>query len=53
MPELVNIGAPAPVKPPRWSNPYRAIPAVRWGVQGLYLAFLLLVPPVLTHWGPF
>ena len=43
MPELVTLGAPSPAKRPRWANPYRAIPAVRWGVQGLYLAFLLLV----------
>ena len=51
MPELVTIGAPAgvpsgataPEKRDRWANPYRAIPAVRWGVQGLYLAFLLFV----------
>jgi polyferredoxin len=42
MSELVNIGAPA-ARQPRWANPYRAIPAVRWGVQGLYLAFLLFV----------
>ena len=43
MPELVTIGAAAPAKRARWRNPYRALPAVRWGVQGLYLAFLLLV----------
>mgnify|MGYP003423680162 CR=1 FL=1 len=43
MPELVTIGAAPPAKRARWRNPYRALPAVRWGVQGLYLAFLLLV----------
>ena len=43
MPEFVTIGAAPPARKPRWTNPYRAIPAVRWGVQGLYLAFLLLV----------
>ena len=43
MPDLVTIGAAPAAKRPRWRNPYRAIPAVRWGVQGLYLAFLLLV----------
>jgi polyferredoxin len=43
MPDLVQIGQAAPAKRPRWRNPYRAIPAVRWGVQGAYLAFLLLV----------
>ncbi len=29
--------------PSRWSNPYRHLPAVRWAVQGAYLAFLALV----------
>src|SRR5512137_1888623 len=43
MSELVTIGEAPPSKRARWRNPYRAIPAVRWGVQGLYLAFLLLV----------
>jgi polyferredoxin len=43
MSELVTIGAVPPAKRARWSNPHRAIPAVRWSVQGLYLAFLLLV----------
>lgn len=47
MSDLVTIGAgttaPAPAKPPRWRNPYRSLPAARWVVQGLYLAFLLLV----------
>jgi polyferredoxin len=43
MPELVTIGAAPAGKRSRWRNPYRAIPAIRWGVQGLYLAFLLLV----------
>jgi polyferredoxin len=40
---LVTIGAEAPPRKDRWRNPYRSIPAVRWGVQGFYLAFLLLV----------
>ncbi len=47
MSDLVTIGAPAaarvPARRPRWRNPYRLVPAVRWGVQGAYLAFLLLV----------
>jgi len=43
MSHLVSIGAPAPDRVARWKNPYRAIPAVRWAVQGLYLAFLILV----------
>jgi polyferredoxin len=43
MPELVTIGTPSPPPRVRWRNPYRRLPAVRWGVQGLYLAFLLLV----------
>jgi polyferredoxin len=43
MPGLIQIGAAPPARAPRWRNPYRAIPAVRWGVQGAYLAFLLLV----------
>ncbi|MGA8890098.1 MAG: 4Fe-4S binding protein [Anaeromyxobacteraceae bacterium] len=43
MSELIQIGDAPPAKRPRWRNPYRAIPAVRWGVQGAYLAFLLLV----------
>jgi polyferredoxin len=42
MPELVTIGA-APAPAARWRNPHRRIPTVRWIVQGLYLAFLLLV----------
>jgi polyferredoxin len=42
MPELVTIGA-APTPAARWRNPHRSVPAVRWIVQGLYLAFLLLV----------
>ena len=41
MSELVTIGAAPAAKRPRWRNPYRALPAVRWGVQGLYLG----VPP--------
>lgn len=40
-PAGVPVGAPAPEKRGRWANPYRAIPGVRWAVQGLYLAFLL------------
>lgn len=43
MSELVTIGPPAPPKRSRWRNPYRSIPAVRWGVQVAYLAFLLVV----------
>jgi polyferredoxin len=43
MPELVTIGATPAPKRNRWTNPYRAAPAVRWAVQGVYLAFLLLV----------
>ncbi len=37
---------PAPVEPPRgprWENPHRRLPQVRWAVQLAYLAFLLLV----------
>jgi polyferredoxin len=26
---------------PRWRNPYRRLPAVRWAVQGAYLAFVV------------
>jgi polyferredoxin len=29
--------------PTRWRNPWRPLPAVRWAVQGAYLAFLVLV----------
>jgi len=36
---LVQIGAPAPA---RWKNPWRKLPALRWGVQVAYLAFLVL-----------
>jgi polyferredoxin len=43
VPDLVTIGLPEPARRGRWANPYRAIPAVRWGVQALYLGFLLLV----------
>jgi polyferredoxin len=45
MSELVQIGDPAapPRKPRKWRNPYRSLPAARWIVQGLYLAFLVLV----------
>lgn len=36
-----------------WCNPFRWIPAVRWGVQGAYLAFLALemyrMAPLLGH----
>jgi polyferredoxin len=36
---LVELGAPAP----RWKNPYRRLPQVRWAVQGLYAVFLAVV----------
>jgi len=34
---------PNPTSPPKWRNPWRALPRVRWAVQLAYLAFLLLV----------
>jgi len=37
--ELVILGAP----PDRWRNPWRRLPALRWAVQGAYLAFLVAV----------
>ncbi|HET9553037.1 MAG TPA: 4Fe-4S binding protein [Anaeromyxobacteraceae bacterium] len=33
----------APAAPPRWKNPWRALPRLRWAVQLAYLAFLVLV----------
>ncbi|MFL5270781.1 MAG: 4Fe-4S binding protein [Anaeromyxobacteraceae bacterium] len=42
--ELVSIGAPAArASAPKWRNPYRALPRVRWAVQAAYAAFLALV----------
>lgn len=52
--QLVTLrapGAPDAVPPPagdaarapRWRNPYRRLPAVRWAVQGAYAVFLVLV----------
>ena len=42
--------SPSPAEPeadlergPRWQNPYRRLPQVRWAVQLAYLAFLVLV----------
>jgi polyferredoxin len=29
--------------PPRWRNPYRTLPLARWGVQGFYILFCLLI----------
>ena len=43
MSDLVTLGESPPARKARWRNPFRALPAVRWGVQGLYLAFLVLV----------
>ncbi len=41
---LVQLGATtAPPAPAKWRNPYRRLPAIRWIVQGLYTAFLVLV----------
>ena len=40
MSDLVTLGAPAA---PRFRNPWRRMPAVRWAVQGAYLAFLAAV----------
>ena len=34
---------PPPARDPRWVNPYRRLPQLRWAVQLAYLAFLLLV----------
>jgi polyferredoxin len=39
--ELVSIGPPA--RAAKWKNPYRALPQVRWAVQGAYALFLGLV----------
>jgi polyferredoxin len=44
-----GTGEPAPApeqpasRPPRWRNPYRFLPTVRWAVQAAYLTFLALV----------
>ena len=39
--ELASIGPPA--RAAKWKNPYRALPRVRWAVQGTYALFLGLV----------
>jgi ferredoxin len=33
----------ATAKAPRWRNPYRRLPRLRWAVQGAFLLFLVLV----------
>jgi polyferredoxin len=43
--EAVTPASPAPSTPaaPRWTNPYRRLPQLRWAVQLAYVAFVVLV----------
>ena len=44
--QLVSLGAPGA---PKWKNPYRRLPAVRWVVQLAYVLFLTLVGVEFWH----